>query len=161
MDFDKRREKAIERGHKSREESGREKAEQAVSEDDLRTLHSKCRLDLSEHIEACLKALADRFPGFRFQTVVEEAGWGARINRDDFISGVGQRGDNRYSRFEMLISPFSTTHIIELVAKGAIRNKEVISRSNYQFLAEADLDSFIELIDLWVLEYAEKYASGE
>lgn len=159
MDFDKRLEKAIERGHKNRETVGREKAEQAVSEDDLRTMHSKCRLDLSEHIEKCLKALADRFPGFRFQTVVEEDGWGARINRDDFIPRHGKRSDNRYSRFEMLIRPFSSTHIVELVAKGAIRNKEVISRSHYQFLAEADLDSFTELIDLWVLEYAEKYAS--
>lgn len=159
MDFDKRLEKAIERGHKQRESVGRAKAEQAVSEDDLRTLHSKCRLDLSEHIEKCLKALADRFPGFRFQTVVEEDGWGARINRDDLVVDRGRRSDNRYSRFEMLIRPFSSAHIIEMVAKGAIRNKEVISRSHYQFLSECDLDSFAELIDLWVLEYAEKYAS--
>eukprot|EP00913_Durusdinium_trenchii_P008796 g8262.t1 len=109
-----------------------------MNEEDLRTLHSKCRLDLSEHIEKCLKALADRFPGFRFQTVVEEAGWGARINRDDLVVGRGKRSDNRYSRFEMLIRPFSSTHIIELVAKGAIRNKEVISRSHYHvFRAKA------------------------
>ena len=159
MDFEKRLEKAIERGHQTRETTGRAQEKQAVSEEDLRTLHSKCRLDLSEHIENCLRALAERFPGFRFQTVIEEGGWGARINRDDFIAAPGKRGDNLYSRFEMLVSPFSSTHIVELVAKGTIRNKEVISRSNYQFLAQADLDSFTELIDLWVLEYAEKYAS--
>ncbi len=30
-----------------------------------------------------------------------------------------------------------------------------------QFLSQADLDSFKEMIDLWVLEYAEKYSAIE
>ena len=29
----------------------------------------------------------------------------------------------------------------------------------FQMLAEADMDSFCELIDLWVLEYAEQFAA--
>ena len=40
-----------------------------------------------------------------------------------------------------------------------IHNKEVFNRTHFQFLAEADLDSFRELIDLWVLEYAEQFAA--
>jgi hypothetical protein len=60
----------------------------------------------------------------------------------------------------MLVSPLGTAPIIELVAKGTIRNKEVFHRRNYQQLTEADLDSFRELIDIWVLEYAELYAAA-
>ena len=160
MEFDKRLEKAIQRGEKTRDSIGQAKSEQAVSEDDLRTLHSKCRLGMSEHIESCLRKLSQHFPGFRFQSVVEEAGWGARISRDDFNRSRGSRGDNLYSRFEMLVKPVTSTHIIELSTKGTVRNKEVVSRNHYQFLSQIDLDSFIELIDLWVLEYAEKYAAA-
>ncbi|GAB4138569.1 MAG: hypothetical protein Tsb009_06850 [Planctomycetaceae bacterium] len=160
MDFSKRLEKAIERGHKTREQLGQAEEEKALNEEELRTLHSKYRLDLSEHIESCMKQLADQFPGFRFQTVVEEDGWGARISRDDYAPGSGQHSKNLYSRLEMLIRPFSSTHIIELSAKGTVRNREVINRNHYQFLSQVDLDSFIELIDLWILEYAEKFAAA-
>lgn len=159
MDFEKRLQRAIVRGQQTRDSRVRERAEEAVSEEDLRTLHSQCRLELSEHIETCLKQLADHFPGFRFQTVVEEEGWGAKISRDDVSGGRGRPVENRYSRLEMLIRPFSSAHIIELAAKGTVSNKEIFNRSHFQFLSEADVESFSELIDLWVLEYAEKYAS--
>ena len=159
MEFKKRLEKAIERGHQTRDAEGRERAERAVSEEDLKTLHSKCRLDLSEHIENCLKNLSEHFPGFRYDSVVAEDGWGAKITRDDFVGKRGGRGENLYSRFEMLVRPFTPTHIVELMAKGTVRNKEIVNRNHFQFLSQADLDSFTELIDLWVLEYAEKYAA--
>jgi hypothetical protein len=54
---------------------------------------------------------------------------------------------------------FSQAHIVELIAKGTIRNKEIISRNHYQFLNKSDIDSYKELIELWILEYAEKYSS--
>ncbi|MCH7988441.1 MAG: hypothetical protein IID46_04730 [Planctomycetes bacterium] len=158
MDFEQRLEKAIVRGQQNRDIHAREKAEQAMSEDELKSLHSRCRLDLSDHIENCLKKLSDHFPGFRFQTLVSDDGWGAKISRDDFNSRAGSGSKNLYSRFEMLIRPFTSTHIVEMVAKGTIQNKEIISRSHYQFLNQVDVDSFTELIDLWVLEYAEKYS---
>lgn len=154
MEFEKRLEKAIVRGEHTRDAKVREKAEQEMSEEDLKSLHSQCRLELSEHLEDCLRKLVDHFPGFRYQTVVSEAGWGAKINRDDFIGEPGSRSENRYSRYEMVIRPFSSTHIVALAAKGAILNKEIINRSHYQFLSQVDVDSFKELIDLWVLEYA-------
>jgi hypothetical protein len=58
-----------------------------------------------------------------------------------------------------VIRPFSSAHVLELAAKGTIRNKEVFNRSHYQRLTDADPRTFEELIDLWTLEYAELYAA--
>lgn len=159
MDFNKRLDRAIARGEDRREEKGREIADAKFSEEELRNLHSQLRLSLSDRIEDCLRKLSDHFPGFRYKTVIGEEGWGARISRDDIDLVARRRSDNQYSRFELLVKPFTPTHIIELTGKGTIRNKELFHRSHYQMLAKIDLESFGELIDLWVLEYAEKYAS--
>jgi len=161
MDFEKRLEKAIERGQRTRDVKGKLQAEKAVTEEEMRSLHSQCRLELSDHIERCLKRLADRFPGFDYQTVVGEEGWGAKISRDDLNLARRGKSNALYSRLEMYIRPYSTAHIVELVAKGTIRNKEILSRNHFQFLSDVDLDSYRELIDLWVLEYAEKFAAIE
>ncbi|MFQ5732344.1 MAG: hypothetical protein ACE5KM_10370 [Planctomycetaceae bacterium] len=160
MEFQKRLERAIERGQQTRNEKGRLEAEKALSAEELKSQHTRYRLELSEHIEGCLKQLADQFPGFEFQTVVDN-GWGGKISRDDLTRGPGRSVQSLYSRLEMVIRPYSDTRIVELVVKGAIRNKEVLKRSHYQFLAQVDFDSFRELIDLWVLEYAEKYAATD
>ena len=159
MDFEKRLEKAIHRGKRTRDSQSRDQAEQAVSEEDWKNRHSQCRLDLSEHIEKCLQGLADHFPGFRYQTLIGEDGWGAKISRDDLAIGAARRSTALYSRFEMVVRPYSSTHIVELAAKGTIQNKEAFNRTHFQMLAEADMDSFCELIDLWVLEYAELFAA--
>lgn len=161
MDFEQRLEKAIQRGQRSRTAADRQKSEQTESVEDLRSRHTSCRLELSDHIETCLRRLADHFLGFDYQSVVGEEGWGAKISRDD-LSPTRRRGvQSLYSRLEMYIRPFSDAHIVELTAKGTIRNKEILSRNHFQFLSEVDLDSYRELIDLWVLEYAEKYAATE
>ena len=161
MEFEKRLQRAIERGRQSRDEVGRARSEQQLNEEQFRQLHSKCRLDLSEHIEKCLKKLADHFLGFRFETLVSEEGWGAKISRDDLKMRPGKRPAAVYSRLEMVVRPFSESHIIAIAAKGTIRNKEVLNRTHFQFLSQADIESFSELIDLWVLEYAEKYAARD
>lgn len=159
MEFDKRLERAIIRGRQTREAKGREAEEQAITEEELRALHSRYRIELSEHIEACLRKLAEHFPGFEYQTIVSEDGWGARISRDDVTGGRGRKLRTRYSRLEMVIRPFSSAHIIELTAKAAVRNKEIYNRTHFQFLSQADMESFTELIDLWALEYAERYSA--
>ncbi|MEX0717998.1 MAG: hypothetical protein WD066_15495 [Planctomycetaceae bacterium] len=159
MDFDKRLERAIERGSRTREEKSRAETERELSEEELRNLYSKYRLDISDHIEDCLRRLAEHFPGFRMQTVVGEEGWGARISRDDLDLKARRDSRSQYSRLELLITPFGTARIIELLGKGTIRNKEVFNRRHYQLLAQTDTQSFQETIDLWVLEYAEAYAA--
>lgn len=159
MNFDQRLERAIERGQRQRSVSDRERAERAMTEEECKNLHSKARLDLSEHIEACLRKLVEHFPGYDFDSLVGTDGWGAKITRDDLAPGDGKPLNKYYSRLEMVIRPYSASRIVELVARGTIRNKEVLSRSHFQQLAQLDLDSFRDLIDQWVLEYAEKFSA--
>ena len=59
----------------------------------------------------------------------------------------------------MSIRPFSSLCVLELLAKGTIRNKEIFNRTHFEKLADADPETFRELIDVWVLEYAELFAA--
>jgi hypothetical protein len=49
--------------------------------------------------------------------------------------------------------------VLELTAKGTIRNREVFDRHYFEELATANEAKFRDLIDAWVLEYAELYAA--
>lgn len=159
MDFDQRLHQAIQRGQQTREARQQAEQQRTLTEEELRSLHSASRLNLSEHIEACLRKLCEHFPGFRFETVVDENGWGARINRDD-LSMTGGRRENQYSRFQILVRPYSPqTKIVEASVRGTVRNREVISRNHFQFVSEFNQLKFQETIDLWVLEFAEQFAS--
>lgn len=160
MDFDERLEKAIARGEKVREAQEREAAGRALSEEEFKRLHSAIRLDLADHIEKCLQKLPDHFPGFRWESIVGDRGWGAACSRDDVALGDGGRR-NWYSRLEVTVRPYSSAHVVEIAAKGTIRNKEVFARSQFQKLTESDVHSLRDAVDLWVLEYAEKYASAK
>jgi hypothetical protein len=157
MDFDERLQKAIERGKHRSDRHAQQAAAKALSEEELKSLHSRLRLSLSEHIETCLARLPGHFPGFRYETIYGERGWGGACYRDDIRIRDGRR-DNDYSRLEMTIRPYSAYHVLELAAKGTVSNKEIFSRTHFEELAQADPQKFVELIDLWVLEYAELYA---
>jgi len=155
MEFERRLQRAIERGQRKGDAQTQASAKQAESEEELKRLHSQYRLELSEHIERCLRQLPDHFPGFRYETVVGDRGWGAAVSRDD----AGRGRSNYFSRLEMTVRPFSSYHVLELSAKGTIRNKEIYNRTHYQRLTEADPQNFLDIIDLWILEYAELYAA--
>ena len=120
---------------------------------------SLIRLELSEQIEDRLRKLADHFPGFEFATVIGDEGWGARITRDDLRLNRSKTTESLYSRLEMLIPPKGATPILELIAKGTIRNREIFSRRHYQYLDDADLTGFASMISLWSVEYAEQFAA--
>jgi hypothetical protein len=156
--FEDRLSRAINRGRSARDASGREEGEKRASEGELRNRHSQLRLALSDHIEKCLKQLTDHFPGFEFSTIVNEDGWGARISRDD-VNLTQRSSRNLYSRFEMLISPWSKSNILELITKGTIRNRESLNRTNFRMLSEATEDGFTEVIDGLAVEFAEQYAA--
>ncbi len=158
-DFEKRLQKAIERGQRTGDMRTRAEAERAVNEQELRRLHTQYRLELSEHIETCLRSISQNLPGFRFETIVSERGWGAAVSRDDFVAESGRRRGNSFSRLEALVRPISPYYVLEVTAKATIRNKEYFNRSHYQQLAEVDLACFTNMIDLWALEYAELYAA--
>ncbi|MEX2141198.1 MAG: hypothetical protein WD894_18175 [Pirellulales bacterium] len=158
MNFDERLQRAIDRGGKIAENKEQAARTEAMNEEQLRRLHSQYRLQLSEHVERCLARLPGHLPGFQFERVTSDRGWGAAVNRDDADFGAARRG-NVFSRLEIAVRPFTTAKVLEITARGAIRNKEVFNRSHYQLLNEVDLERFEELVDAWVLEFAELYAA--
>ena len=158
MDFQQRLEKAIQRGQRAQDALAQEQAELAIGEEELKRLHSQYRLELSEHIEQAMRQLPQHFPGFRYETIVGQAGWGAAISRDNLSLSGGKR-ENFFSRLEVVVRPFSAAHVLELAAKGTIRNREIFNRSQYQLLSHVDTASFREIADRWMLEYAELYAA--
>lgn len=160
MDFKERIQKAANRGQRSKEARDEAAARQAMDEEECRRRHSAQRIALSEHIEQCLKQLADNFPGFRFETVVDDTGWGAAISRDDLVIDRGKR-NNAFSRLKVVVGPYSPKYqVLSIAAKGAVRNKESFVRNHFEPIADLDEDRFRELIELWVLDYAEDYASA-
>jgi hypothetical protein len=158
MNFEERLRKAIERGEKTRDARGRAALARQLSLEEMRTLHARYRLELTDHIESCLRQLVDHLPGFKYQSIVSEEGWGGRLTRDDLHLVPGRQPESRYSRLEVLISPFGSAGILEMVVKGTVRNREVLNRKHYQKLDEFDAESFRELVDLRVLEFAELYS---
>ena len=158
MEFEERLQNAIRRGQRRAEAQLRGQQEAALSEEELKRRHSQHQLALSDHIECCLARLPNHFPGFRFETVYGERGWGAACYRDDIRMAGGKR-NNDYSRLEITVRPFSSLHVVDLAAKGAVRNKEVFHRSYFEKIEDVDLDKFLELVDAWVLEFAEIYAA--
>jgi hypothetical protein len=158
MTFDDRLRQAIDRGHKRSEVAAREAAAKAWTEEEYRRLHSQLRLTLSDHIESCLTRLPNCFPGFQYETMYGDRGWGGACFRDDLVLSRGSRSTN-YSRLEVTIRPYSPLHVLDLAAKGTIRNKEVFNRNFFEELATADEPKFRDLVDVWVLEYAELYAA--
>ena len=159
MSFRERLQRAHERGKQARAAQLNEAAARALSEEECRRLHSQYRLSLTEHIENRLHDLADNVPGFRYESIMDERGWGSAVSRDD-ISMAGGRRSNVFSRLQLVVSRHGKYNVLELSAKGTVRNKEVLTRSHYQRLGDVDLESFRELIELWVLDYAELYAAA-
>ena len=84
---------------------------------------------------------------------------GARVNRDDLALKAGTGSDTLYSRLDIIVRPYSDAQIVEIIGKATIRNKEAFHRTHYQRLNQVDVDSFRDLIDLWVLEYAERFSA--
>jgi hypothetical protein len=159
MEFRERLQKATERGREARTAELRAAAAQALSEEECRQRHSEYRLALADHIEHCLRDLADNFPGFRLEMVVDDRGWGAVASRDDMGIAEGRRV-NAFSRLQIVVGPYGKYQVLEILAKGTVRNKETFTRNHYQRLAEVDLERFREFIEQWVLDYAEMYASA-
>lgn len=158
MDFDQQLRNAIARGSRSRDARQQAAQSAAMTAEERKQRHSSLRLELSDQIEDRLRKLADHFPGFTYATLIGDEGWGARITRDDLNLTRGRTGDSLYSRLEMIVSPLGTVPIIELVAKGTIRNREVFNRRHFQSLDEVDLTGFNSMINLWSVEYAEQFA---
>ena len=157
-EFEERLKRAVKRGqHRSQQQAAAQRA-QSLGEEELKRLHTKYRIELAEHIERCVEKLIDHFPGFQYETIYGDRGWGAAVKRDD-VRATGDGRSSHYSRLELTIRPYSVLHVLDLNAKGTIRDREVFTRKHFERLTEADPDTYQELIDVWVLEFAEIYAA--
>jgi hypothetical protein len=159
MNFKDRLRSASQRGQQARDSKVRQETAEQLSKEESRRVHTGLRLELSEHIEYCLQQLADNIPGFRFETIANDKGWGASVSRDD-LSLNRRKRESFYSRYVLLVSPFSKYQVLDLVAKGTIRNKDNFHRHHYQLLKDVDMESFREMVELWTLDYAEGYAAS-
>ena len=65
-----------------------------------------------------------------------------------------------FSRLEIVVRPFGPHHVLDIAAKGTVRNKEIFNRTHYRPLAEVELTDFKSFVDLWVPQYAEKFAAS-
>jgi hypothetical protein len=158
MNFDDELKQAIERGQQRGAARKSEQAARVLTEEEFRRLHARLRLALSDHIEACVKRLPNYFPGFQYETMYGDRGWGGACSREDLRLARGVRA-NEYSRLELSVRPYSAAHVLDLVAKGTVRNREIFNRNYFEPLEDADEPKFFKLIDAWVLEYAELYAA--
>lgn len=159
-DFKSRLESAIARGRRRADAQASHQRQQALSEAELRRLHTSLRLALSDRIELAVRGVADHFPGFREESIFGEKGWGNACYRDDLRIQDGQRS-NQYSRLEMVIRPYSELHVLEVKAKGTVLNRELFDRNYFAPIAEANVEEFEQLIDSWAIEYAELYAANQ
>jgi len=157
-DFKSRLESAIQRGQERRERHASEEKRKELSEEELRRLHTSFRLRLSDRIEKKVHSIVDAFPGFRQESLFGEVGWGTACYRDDLQIKSGRRS-NAYSRFEMVIRPYSDLHVLDLKGKATVMNREMFNRAFYRKIEDVDIDEFEGIIDAWTIEYAEQYAA--
>ncbi|PAY15817.1 hypothetical protein CKO51_29775 [Rhodopirellula sp. SM50] len=157
-DFQSRLESAIQRGQRRRDHSASEAKRKELTEEELKRLHTSYRLSLSERIEGKMRSIIDAFPGFRQEALFGEVGWGTACYRDDLRIKSGRRS-NAYSRFEMVIRPYSDLRVLDLKGKATVENREIFNRSLFRNIEEVDVEEFEDVIDAWTIEYAEQYAA--
>ena len=149
---------AIARGQRRADAKASAARAAKLSEEERRRLHTQYRLELSDTIERAVKGIVDHFPGFRTEGLFGEVGWGTACYRDDLAIEKGRR-ENRYSRLEMVIRPYSEASVLDLKAKGTVANREIYNRGHFVPVDEVDVQEVHELIETWAVEYAEMYAA--
>lgn len=159
MNFEDQLQKAISRGKErqaSKQDSQKQKLDTAEA---LRNRHNEFRLELSDYIEEGLKKLVQHFPGFDYETIYGERGWGGAIYRDDLAMGPNGRSGSFFSRVEITVRPHNEFNVVNIAGKGTVKNKEILSWNFFRDVVDANLSEFREKIDNWILQYAEQFAS--
>ncbi len=157
-DFDQKLKAAIERGQRASDAKQANAEQKQLSDEEIRRRHTHFRLKISERIEKALKSMINQLPGFEYETVFGERGWGGAASRDELQIKGGQR-TNLYSRVELTVKPLSDLHIVLVAGKGTVRNREIFTRDFHRAINEADEQEFLELVDRWILEYAQLYSA--
>ena len=159
-EFDEQLKQAIQRGLKTNEARQREAAKQQLNAEDLKRRHTEFRLGISERIEKTLQSLINQLPGFEYENIYGDRGCGGAVLRDELSIAHGKR-TNVYSRLEVTVKPFIELGIVNMNAKGTIKNKEMFTRRHHDPVQEADMDQFLTMVDRWVLEFAQLYTAAD
>jgi len=159
MDFDSELEAAILRGQQRNEQQQHSQRQAELSAEQIRNRHNEFRLNLSEHIESCLKKLENHFPGFEYETRYGERGWGGAISRNDLDRGRDGRAGSFFSRLELTVRPQNEFNVVNITGKGTIRDKELFNWNHYESIADADQSAFEAMLDKWIFEFAEQFAA--
>jgi hypothetical protein len=159
MDFESKLEKAIQRGQdrNAAQSNAQKKAE--ASKEEVRSQHREFRLNLSDHIEETLKKLANHFPGFDYETIYGEKGWGGAVSRNDLTRGPDGRAGSFFSRVEITVRPQNEFNVLNIAGKGMIRDKEVFTWNHFEEIVDAKQNEFEKVIDQWILSFAEQFAA--
>lgn len=159
MNFDDQLKQAIHRGQETASRNRDSSEQQALTADALRNMHNQHRLALSDYIETGLRRLVEHFPGFRYETIYGDRGWGGALFRDDITRiGGGQTG-SFYSRLELTVRPLNEFNVVNIAGKGTIQNREYFNWNFFRDIPDVAIDEFEKQIDAWILVYAEKFAS--
>jgi hypothetical protein len=159
MDFEDKLKKAILRGQNRGSSNRTSQQQKQLSLDELKNRHSEYRLSLSDYIEQGLKKLCEHFPGFEFETIYGERGWGGAIYRDDIRRDATGKTGSFYSRLEITVRPINEFNVLNIVGKGTIQNKEIFAWNFFKDIPEVSTEEFQKKTDTWILLYAEKFAS--
>jgi hypothetical protein len=159
-EFDEQLKQAIQRGMKTNQARQQEAEKEQVTTEDLKRRHTEFRLAISERIENTLASLVNQVPGFDYENIYGDRGWGGAVSRDELVIQRGKR-NNVYSRLEITVRPFTELGIVNLTAKGTIKNREMFTRKHHETVPEADMEEFLEMVDRWVLEFAQLYAAAD
>lgn len=159
MDFDNELEKAIQRGQQLSQSRNAAAKKEALTAEEIRTAHTALRLHLSDHIENCLKRLANHFPGFEYETIYGSRGWGGAVSRNDLTRGPDGKSGSFFSRIELTVRPQNEFNVVNIAGKGTIRDKEMFTWNHFDDVLGCDQTEFEKRIDAWVLQYAEQFAA--
>ncbi len=159
MDFEDQLENAISRGKQRSAARIDSEKQKAMTEEEIRNRHNTFRLDLSDYIENVLKKLGNHFPGFEYETIYGQRGWGGAIYRDDLALGPEGKAGSFFSRIEMTVKPLNEFKVVNITGKGTIKNKEIFTWNHFKDIAEAEQVNFHERLDAWIIQYAEQFAA--
>ncbi len=159
MDFEDQLQKAIQRGQERTAARSSAKKQAETSKEEIRNLHNAFRLNVSEHIETCLKQLALHFPGFDYETLYGTKGWGGALSRNDIDRGPDGKAGSFFSRIELTVRPQNEFNVVNITGKATIRDKEIFTWNHFEDILEAKQDSLEQMIDKWILQFAEQFAS--
>jgi hypothetical protein len=154
MSFEEQLKIAIVRGQEFGQLAKDAERARALSQEEIKNRHNSFRLELSDFIEEQLKKVSQHIPGFEYETLYGDRGWGGALARDDIM-----RGGSYYSRLEITVRPLSEFNLLNIMGKGTIRNRELLNWNYFTEIADVNLGIFREQMDLWILQYVEKFST--